>query len=181
MSRSKNKRGGQPSLIKRWAIEQLTSRAIPLPSGFASWWSVKDEKIAGALGYPGKAAMDAAYVEARRVGWKWKQAARTSTWRQTAKQSAADSKRFSVASDDFLHTYEWRRLRMEAIKKYGARCQCCGASPETGATMNVDHIKPRRLFPALALDLDNLQVLCHECNHGKGNWDMTDWRQSVNA
>jgi hypothetical protein len=20
-------------------------------------------------------------------------------------------------------------------------------------------------------------VLCHDCNHGKGNWDMTDWRQ----
>ena len=45
--------------------------------------------------------------------------------------------------------------------------------------MNVDHIKPRRLFPDLALSLDNLQVLCHECNHGKGNWDMTDWRELI--
>lgn len=83
------------------------------------------------------------------------------------------------ASDAFLGSYEWRRLRMQALKKYGARCQCCGASPETGAVMNVDHIKPRRLFPELALTLENLQVLCHECNHGKGNWDMTDWRGSV--
>ena len=33
-----------------------------------------------------------------------------------------------------------------------------------------------KLFPQLALDVDNLQILCHECNHGKGNWDMTDWR-----
>jgi 5-methylcytosine-specific restriction endonuclease McrA len=82
----------------------------------------------------------------------------------------------NVASDDFLQSYEWRRVRMEALKKYGRTCQCCGASPATGAVMNVDHIKPRRLFPQLALDLDNLQVLCHECNHGKGNWDMTDWR-----
>lgn len=80
------------------------------------------------------------------------------------------------ASDAFLQTYEWRRIRMQAIKKYGSRCMCCGATPADGAVMNVDHIKPRRLFPALALDLDNLQILCHECNHGKGNWDMTDWR-----
>ena len=65
---------------------------------------------------------------------------------------------------------------MAALKRYGRVCQCCGASPATGAKMHVDHIKPRKLFPQLALDLNNLQILCHECNHGKGNWDMTDWR-----
>jgi 5-methylcytosine-specific restriction endonuclease McrA len=81
-----------------------------------------------------------------------------------------------VTGNDFLLTYEWRRVRMEALKKYGARCQCCGATPATGAVMNVDHIKPRKLFPQLALDVNNLQVLCNACNHGKGNWDMTDWR-----
>jgi len=80
---------------------------------------------------------------------------------------------------DFLSSYEWRAVRMQALRKYGARCQCCGASPETGAVMNVDHIKPRKIFPELALDVNNLQVLCHECNHGKGNWDMTDWRKTA--
>jgi 5-methylcytosine-specific restriction endonuclease McrA len=80
-------------------------------------------------------------------------------------------------SNDFLQTFEWRRLRMQALKKYGAKCMCCGATPQSGAIMNVDHIKPRKIFPELALDIDNLQVLCGECNHGKGNWDMTDWRQ----
>ena len=83
-----------------------------------------------------------------------------------------------TSTDAFLLTYEWRKVRMEALKKYGARCQCCGATPSHGAVMNVDHIKPRKLFPHLALDINNLQVLCHECNHGKGNWDMTDWRES---
>ena len=78
--------------------------------------------------------------------------------------------------DEFLSSYQWRQLRMVAIKKHGARCQCCGASAATGAVIHVDHIKPRRLFPELALDLENLQILCHDCNHGKGNWDQTDWR-----
>ena len=82
----------------------------------------------------------------------------------------------AVATDAFLQSYEWRRLRMRALKKHGARCQCCGARPSDGAVMNVDHIKPRKVFPELALSLDNLQVLCGDCNHGKGNWDMTDWR-----
>ena len=45
-----------------------------------------------------------------------------------------------------------------------------------GIKLNVDHIKPRKKYPKLALDVDNLQVLCNECNHGKGNRDDTDWR-----
>jgi hypothetical protein len=80
------------------------------------------------------------------------------------------------ATDAFLQSYEWRKLRMEAIKKYGARCQCCGSTPKEGISINVDHIKPRRKHPELALDINNLQILCGPCNHGKGNWDMTDWR-----
>lgn len=100
---------------------------------------------------------------------------------QAGTSQKASAKRMSrkssyVASDDFLSSFAWRKLRMEALKKYGPRCMCCGATPATGAVMNVDHIKPRKLFPALALDINNLQILCHECNHGKGNWDQTDWR-----
>lgn len=79
-------------------------------------------------------------------------------------------------SPEFLSSFEWRAVRMMALKRHGNRCQCCGASPSTGAVLNVDHIKPRRYYPELALDVENLQILCHECNHGKGNWDSTDWR-----
>lgn len=83
------------------------------------------------------------------------------------------------ARDEFLMSYEWRKLRMVVLKKRGARCECCGASPKDGTTvLNVDHIKPRKLHPELALDESNLQVLCHACNHGKGNWDQTDWRSA---
>lgn len=83
-----------------------------------------------------------------------------------------------VASPEFLQSYEWRKLRMQAIKKYGARCQCCGSTPADGIVINVDHIKPRKKYPHLALELSNTQCLCNPCNHGKGNWDETDWRGS---
>ena len=82
---------------------------------------------------------------------------------------------FKQSNDPFLASYEWRKLRMQALVKYGAICMCCGAKPPD-AVINVDHIKPRAVYPQLALSLDNLQVLCHDCNHGKGNWDETDWR-----
>lgn len=109
-------------------------------------------------------------AEAKKLGLTL-QELRLSKKSQAPKPTGVD-----VTSVEFLSTYEWRKTRMIALKKYGARCQCCGASAATGAVIHVDHIKPRKLFPQLALDVDNLQVLCHECNHGKGNWDMTDWR-----
>ena len=83
-----------------------------------------------------------------------------------------------AASDAFLASYEWRVLRMQVLKEEGARCVCCGATPADGVRVHVDHIKPRRRFPHLALERSNLQVLCEVCNHGKGNWDQTDWRES---
>jgi 5-methylcytosine-specific restriction endonuclease McrA len=79
-------------------------------------------------------------------------------------------------TDAFLRSFQWRQLRMVVLVKRGNRCECCGASPKDGITIHVDHIKPRRRFPELALVEANLQVLCEVCNHGKAGWDYTDWR-----
>ena len=87
----------------------------------------------------------------------------------------------NVVTDDFLKSYQWRKLRLVALELHGKKCLCCGASPATGAVMHVDHIKPRRLYPELSLDINNLQVLCEECNHGKGNWCETDFRTNKDA
>ena len=70
---------------------------------------------------------------------------------------------------------------MKVLKRDGARCACCGSTPEDGVRMYVDHIQPRKTHPELAVSLDNLQVLCEVCNHGKGNWDSTDWRRKSAA
>lgn len=76
----------------------------------------------------------------------------------------------------FLSSFEWRRLRMVVLEKRGARCECCGRTPSDGIKICVDHIKPRSMFPELALVESNLQVLCDDCNHGKGSLFQTDWR-----
>lgn len=100
---------------------------------------------------------------------------------QSVKSFIQNHSTVNPSSDDFLSTFEWKATRMMALRKYGPVCQCCGASPQTGAVMHVDHIKPRKIFPQLALDVNNLQILCGDCNHGKGNWDMTDWRPALTS
>lgn len=72
----------------------------------------------------------------------------------------------------FYFSWEWKKLRYETLKKYGAICMLCGSDYR----IVCDHIKPRSKFPELELDPDNVQVLCNECNMGKGNNDYTDFR-----
>lgn len=81
----------------------------------------------------------------------------------------------------FYDTDEWREVRYRALVIHGGCCQCCGASPFRGNPLHVDHIKPRSKFPELELDLNNLQVLCKDCNLGKRAWDQTDWRPRTEA
>lgn len=83
---------------------------------------------------------------------------------------------------EFYQTWEWRTVRMQALKEHGATCQCCGATRNdtdmSGRPVRicVDHIKPLATHWELRLDKNNLQILCDECNQGKGAWDETDWR-----
>ncbi len=76
---------------------------------------------------------------------------------------------------NFYQTQKWKRLRLKAFETCGTRCQCCGRfAPEV--ILDVDHIKPRSKFPELELNLDNLQILCRECNQGKSNITSVDFR-----
>lgn len=79
-------------------------------------------------------------------------------------------------SDAFYRSDAWLRLRYEALRRNDGRCEACGASKADGVLLHVDHIMPRSKFPDLELALDNLQVLCEDCNVGKSNRDTTDWR-----
>ena len=82
-------------------------------------------------------------------------------------------------ADSFYRSHKWRRLRVDALEanreRYGMlACECCGMM-EVGA-FHVDHIYPRSTHPELALDPQNLQVLCDDCNIGKGTAYTTNWR-----
>jgi hypothetical protein len=81
-----------------------------------------------------------------------------------------------VPDAEFFGSREWKELRYEALLLHGAKCQCCGSSRADGKRIHVDHVKPRSMYPELQWDIRNLQVLCEDCNLGKGAWDQTDWR-----
>lgn len=81
-----------------------------------------------------------------------------------------------ATSGDFLLSPQWRAVRKLALEKYGSCCLKCGHLGTKKSPINVDHIKPRKFFPELALDVNNLQPLCGPCNKAKGN-SIADYRR----
>jgi len=88
------------------------------------------------------------------------------------------SKVIHNTTKDFLLSSEWQNLRLKVIEKYGNKCLCCGCISTPENPLNIDHIKPRKLYPELALDFDNLQPLCSKCNKKKANINANDYRKN---
>lgn len=70
---------------------------------------------------------------------------------------------------EFYSTREWRTLRWKIVSTSSGNCSVCGRNNKNhGVILHVDHIKPRSKFPELELEQSNMQVLCADCNIGKG-------------
>lgn len=98
-------------------------------------------------------------------------------WHQIKKHKRVPRNSLKVWKN-FYSSAAWKALRYRAFSKHGNKCQCCGRSPLDGAVMHVDHILPKSTHPHLALNLENLQILCDMCNIGKSNQSTDDWRIS---
>lgn len=104
--------------------------------------------------------------------------------KRKSKKARSSKARFAPTPNDpkspksFYASWDWKKKRMEALLKHGHRCQSCGAAPANlrSVRLVVDHIKPIRSHWELRLELSNLQVLCDDCNMGKGHWLEADFR-----
>jgi 5-methylcytosine-specific restriction endonuclease McrA len=77
----------------------------------------------------------------------------------------------------FLKLEVWNRLRYDVHEDNDGLCEVCGHDGRNRGGLNVDHKRNRRDYPQLALLWSNLQILCGDCNKGKGNRYNTDWRK----
>ncbi|WP_197033391.1 HNH endonuclease [Bradyrhizobium sp. URHD0069] len=112
---------------------------------------------------------------------KEKKAARQE-FRRANLNAAASAPVMSRPSEDaireFYASWEWKRLSYDAKLERSRKCECCGAkAPEV--RIHTDHVKPIRHYWHLRLVRSNLQILCEDCNMGKGSRDETDFRQTV--
>lgn len=78
--------------------------------------------------------------------------------RSTAEQSG------DAESIAFYHSSAWRRIRKKALQRDNYICQLRLSAKCTTIATEVHHKKPRKDYPDLALDLDNLVSCCWFCH-----------------
>lgn len=70
------------------------------------------------------------------------------------------------------------RTRHQILERDGFKCVDCGASPATGAVLEVDHTIP--ISKGGSNDPSNLRTLCSDCNRGKSD-RIVDYRSLSNC
>jgi 5-methylcytosine-specific restriction endonuclease McrA len=66
---------------------------------------------------------------------------------------------------------KWWKRQQHRLQK-GCCIDCQRSVQLKGA--HIDHIQPIKHHPTLAIDLNNLQILCAECNSRKGSQRLTE-------
>jgi len=59
----------------------------------------------------------------------------------------------------------WAYIKKQVLIRDNYTCQICGLRDVE--IIQVDHIKPKSIFPELRLDLDNLMTMCPNCHARK--------------
>ena len=70
----------------------------------------------------------------------------------------------TLKEQGFYHTPAWRKLRAAALMRDHHQCRECLRHNRITLAREVHHVKPLEIFPALALDINNLECLCHDCH-----------------
>ncbi len=69
--------------------------------------------------------------------------------------------------DEFYKTKQWFKVRQKALMRANYCCEECGVCQRKG--LHVHHVKSRKAYPMMALELRNLVVLCGSCHNRKHN------------
>ena len=70
----------------------------------------------------------------------------------------------------FWKSVDWKNLRKEFLSQCkNQQCKYCFEDLNNSKRLNIDHIKPIKTNWDLRLDINNLQILCEDCNKYKGS------------
>ncbi|RYZ89010.1 MAG: HNH endonuclease [Proteobacteria bacterium] len=71
--------------------------------------------------------------------------------------------------DSLARKYSRPSIKEALLKATFSKCMYCESKPLATASCDVEHIKPKSLFPNLIFVWENLGIVCKACNTAKSN------------
>jgi hypothetical protein len=109
--------------------------------------------------------------EAQRINHRFHKTAKTAY--EFARKNYADPKYEVFRTSD-----KGRAWKKHQLAQYNHRCPEC-YKPINGSNANIDHKHPRRYYPWMAWDINNLWILCIECNEAKSDMEWGSYLATV--
>ena len=81
-----------------------------------------------------------------------------------------------VEFDRWKQTLDGRKWKRQQYRRQGGHCVTCQKQISLKGS-HIDHIKPLSRYPSIAIDPDNLQILCADCNLRKSNRELLNSQQ----
>ncbi len=64
--------------------------------------------------------------------------------------------------------YSFKKYKNDLFQEFDGKCCYCGVKAFSPQMVDIEHFKPKSLYPDLANDISNLLIACRECNISKG-------------
>ena len=91
------------------------------------------------------------------------------TWRDELMAAIATYGNIKKVPDKFFDKYNKPDIKETLKKMYNGVCCYCEVRVGIAEFGNIEHCKPKRIFPRTTYDWDNLNLACTACNEMKGN------------
>lgn len=75
-----------------------------------------------------------------------------------------------VKNSMWIH-YRHKDIKEALFKSSYQKCAFCESKPEESGNIEVEHFKPKSLYPDLAFDWNNFLPVCRKCNESKRDHD----------
>jgi uncharacterized protein (TIGR02646 family) len=75
---------------------------------------------------------------------------------------------------ELLKHYRHKDIKMSLFSSSFSKCAFCECHPKEGGNIEIEHFKPKALFPELTFVWTNLLPACRRCNGKKGSHNTED-------
>lgn len=77
----------------------------------------------------------------------------------------------SNIKNSILKYYKHQDIKKKLFASSYQKCAFCESKPAESGNIEVEHFKPKSLYPELAFDWENLLPICRRCNNSKSDHD----------